>query len=554
MEGILLMMPAQREPLVTGSSPDLPRQRQLVAVLRSAERYPYAVRGVGMKETHISWVLLAGRYAYKIKKALDLGFLDFSTLETRRFYCAEELRLNRRLAPRLYLDVVAIGGNPEAPVLGGEPAIEYAVRMRRFAQSRLMDRMLTLGHVTPEHMDQLAATIAQFHTDLPPAPPDSPYCAPDAVQAPVRQNFAQLLPLLSLPEDLTMLESVRQASMLEFYAYAPLFRQRAMDGCVRECHGDLHLGNIVLLDDTPTPFDGIEFSTSLRWIDVINEAAFPVMDLLQRGQPQLAWRFLNTYLEATGDYAGVGVLRFYLAYRAVVRAKVVAIRAHQPDVPQKGVKQAWATCRSHLALAYDCLLRRRPALIITHGLPCCGKTTFAQIVLERLGAIRIRSDVERKRLFNLAPLADSRSQAGVDIYSEEATNRTYAHLHELARNLIAAGFPVIVDAAFLRHAERKYFRALAKEMSVPFVIASLQADKTVLVKRLAERRSRGNDASEADYSVLQILQAAQEPLREEELARTVHFVNEGDVDTLRSSIEADSLLEAYLSYGQADGG
>lgn len=545
------MMPTKREPLVTGSSPDLPRQRQLVAALHSAERYPHAVSGVQMKETHISWVLLAGRYAYKIKKALDLDFLDFSTLEARRFYCAEELRLNRRLAPRLYLDVVAISGSYKAPILGGDLAIEYAVRMRRFAQSRLMDSMLTRGRVTPEHIDKLAATVAQFHTGLPPTPPDSPYCAPDAPQVPARQNFAQLLSLLSVADDLAILESVRQASAREFEAHAPLFRQRMMDGCVRECHGDLHLGNIVLLNDMPTPFDGIEFSASLRWIDVINEAAFPVMDLLQRGQPQLAWRFLNTYLEATGDYAGVGVLRFYLSYRAVVRAKVAAIRASQPDALQKEVKQAWATCRSHLALAHDCLLRRRPALIITHGLPGCGKSTFAQIVLERLGAIRIRSDVERKRLFKLAPLADSHAQTGLDIYSEEATHRTYERLHQLARNLIAVGFPVIVDAAFLRHDEREYFRALAQEMAVPFVIASLEVDTAILVQRLALRRSRGNDASEADYSVLQALQAAQEPLRDEELACTVHFVNEGDVDTLRSSIEADSLLETYL-YGQPE--
>ncbi len=543
------MMLAQREPLVAGSSPDLPRQRQLVAALRSPERYPHAVRGVRLEETHISWVLLAGRYAYKIKKAIDLGFLDFSTLEARRFYCIEELRLNRRLAPSLYLDVVAIGGSPQQPVPGGEPAIEYAVRMRRFAQSRLMDRMLTRGRVKAKHIDQLAATIAQFHTGLSPAPPDAPYCAPDAVQAPVRQNFAQLLPLLSAADDLAMLESLRQACAHEFAAHAPLFQQRAMAGCVRECHGDLHLGNIVLLDDMPVPFDGIEFNAALRWIDVISEVAFLVMDLLQRGQPQLAWRFLNAYLETTGDYAGVGVLRFYLTYRAVVRAKVTAIRANQPDAARKEVKQARIACHIYLALAHDCLLRRRPALIITHGLPGCGKTTFAQIVLERLGAIRIRSDVERKRLFNLAPLADSHTQSDVDIYSAEATCRVYARLHELARNLIAAGFPVIVDAAFLRHAERAHFRALAQEMAVPFVIASLRVDTALLVERLAQRRSRVNDASEADYSVLQTLQTAQEPLREDELASTVHFVNDGDADSLRAGIESNLLLEdRYIDF------
>jgi aminoglycoside phosphotransferase family enzyme/predicted kinase len=529
-------------------SPDLLRQQQLVNALR-ARGSPIinskAPRNPKVEETHISWVLLTGHDAYKIKKAVDLGFLDFSTLEARHFYCTEELRLNRRLAPGLYLDVVAIGGSPEQPVLGGEPAIEYAVHMRRFAQASMMNRMQERGRITPAHIDQLAAVIANFHTTLPPAAADSPFCATAAIQTAAMQNFEQLPQLLSAPNDLAMLEEVRQASALEFAACEPLFRQRAAAGCVRECHGDLHLGNIVLLDDMPTPFDGIEFSTALRWIDVISEISFTVMDLLQRGQPQLAWRLLNDYLENTGDYPGVGVLRFYLAYRAMVRAKIAAIRASQRGVAK--AKQELKSCRSYLGLAHDCLTHRRPALIITHGLPGCGKSTFAQIALERLGAIRIRSDVERKRLFGLAALADSNSQIDADIYSEDATRRTYARLHELARSLIAAGFPVIVDAAFLRHAERESFRALAREMAAPFVIASLQTDVAVLAERLSQRSSRGNDASEADIAVLQKLQVAQEPLRDQERVAAVTFINNGDVDALRSADEAWKMLDACLA-------
>jgi uncharacterized protein len=466
-------------------------------------------------------------------------------LEARRFYCTEELRLNRRLAPGLYLDVVAIGGRPEQPVLGEEPAIEYAVQMRRFAQSSLMDRMLAHGLITPAHIDKLAAVIADFHTALPPASADSPYCALPAIQEAVLHNFEAVPQLLTAPKDLAMLEAVREASALEFSACEPLFRQRAAAGCVRECHGDLHLGNIVLLDEIPTPFDCIEFSAALRWIDVISEISFTVMDLLRRGRPQLAWRLLNAYLEHTGDYSGVGVLRFYLAYRAMVRAKIAAIRAGQRGVAK--ARQELKTCRSYLGLAHDCLTHHRPALIITHGLPGCGKSTFAQIALERLGAIRIRSDVERKRLFGITALADSNSQIDAGIYSEDATRRTYARLHELARGLSAAGFPVIVDAAFLRHAERKIFRALAKKMGVPFVIASVQTDAAVLALRLVQRSSRGNDASEAGISVMQKLQLAQEPLRDEEKDVSVTFINNGDVDALRSADEAWKSLDAQLA-------
>ena len=242
-------------------SPDLLHQQQLVDALCARGYFPLRSR---MEETHISWVLLAGCDAYKIKKALNLGFLDFSTLEARHFYCTEELRLNRRLAPDLYLDVVAIGGSPEQPVLVGEPAIEYAVHMRRFPRSAMMDRLLADGHITTAHIDKLAATIACFHAALPPVAEDSPFGSMTAIQDAALQNFALLPPLLGTPDDLAMLEAVRQASTLELAACEPLFRQRAAAGCIRECHGDLHLGNIVLLDDTPVPFDGIEFNAALR--------------------------------------------------------------------------------------------------------------------------------------------------------------------------------------------------------------------------------------------------------------------------------------------------
>jgi len=516
-------------------------QQRLVDSLCVRGYFPNQPR---VEETHISWVLLTGHDAYKIKKAVDLGFLDFSTLEMRHFFCTEELRLNRRLAPALYLDVIAIGGSNDEPVMGGQPVIEYAVHMRRFAESAMMNRMLARRLITPAHIDKLAAVIADFHSVLPPAAADSPFCATVGIEQAALKNFAPVLELLTEPGDLAMLDSVRQASIREFSACERLFRQRAAAGCVRECHGDLHLGNIVLLDEVPTPFDCIEFSAALRWIDVISEIGFTMMDLLRRGHPQLAWRFLNAYLEITGDFSGVGVLRFYLGYRAMVRAKIAAIRAGQRGAR---LKNELKSCRSYLRLAHNCLTQRHPALIITHGLPGCGKSTVAQIALERLGAIRIRSDVERKRLFGLAPLADSRSRIGADIYSEDATRRTYARLHELARIVIAAGFPVIVDAAFMLHAEREIFRSLAQELNVPFVIASVQTGASLLAERLAQRSSRGNDASEADVSVMQKMQEVQEPLLAKERTAAVTFVNNGDIDALQSADTAWEMLDERLA-------
>jgi len=238
------------------------------------------------------------------------------------------------------------------------------------------------------------------------------------------------------------------------------------------------------------------------------------------------------------------VLRFYLAYRAMVRAKIAAIRASQRGAAK--ARQDLKSCRSYLVLAHGCLTRLRPALIITQGLPGCGKSTFAQIALERLGAIRIRSDVERKRLFGLTALANSKARISADIYSEDATRRTYARLNELVRGLIAAGFSVIVDAAFVLHAEREAFRALAQEMAAPFVIASMQTDAALLAERLALRSRRGNDPSEADLDVMKKVQVVQEPLRAQERASVVTFINNGDVDALRAADEAWKMLDALL--------
>ena len=515
-------------------------QQRLIAALREPRRYPHAARSVEVIETHISWVLLAGSYAYKIKKAVELGFLDYSTLPLRRACCEEEIRLNRRTAPDLYLDTVAIGGSAEIPQFGVQPAIEYAVRMRRFASADLMDKSLQRGRIAPRHIDDLAAAIARFHAAIPAAAAGAGFGTPASIRAAAMQNFEQLRVLLGDDADPDGIAALEAATEAEFVECRATFEARAQQGFVRECHGDLHLGNIVLIGDRPTPFDCIEFNPGLRWIDVMDEIAFPVMDLLHRNRDELAWRLLNAYLEVGGDYGGVAVLRFYLAYRAAVRAKVSAIRAAQSGVSRPARVAALAACRSYLALARQCLGRYRPALIVTHGLPGSGKTTFSQLALQQLGAIRIRSDVERKRLFGLASLESSRG----DIYSAEATQRTYARLHELAQGILLAGLPVIVDAAFLRREEREAFRLLAQDLSVPFAIASLQASDTVLRERVRQRR---NDASEADVAVLHLLQAGQQPLTRSELACTAHFTTEEAPDSetnARAWERFDGLLAA----------
>jgi hypothetical protein len=494
---------------------------RLIAALRDPARYPHAVGRVELLQTHISCILLAGDYAYKIKKPVSLGFLDFGTLAARRRYCEEELRLNRRTAPALYLDVLAIGGSAAAPVLGGGAAIEYALRMRRFGQDALLDRMARRGALAPRHIDALALGLAAFHARIERAGAGAEYGSPQRILAPALQNFEQMLPLAAAKADSALLARLRDWSAREYAALAAAFAARKRDGWVRECHGDLHLGNIALLGGVPTPFDGIEFNPDFRWIDVMNEIAFLVMDLLDHGLPRLAFRFLNAYLECTGDYAGVRVLRFYLVYRALVRAKVSGMRAHQAGTAARESRAAQREYRRQLRLAERLATPAHAALVIMHGLSGSGKTTIAQELAEALGALRLRSDVERKRLHGLGAQARSGSAPDAGLYAPEASRRTYARLAELARALLAAGYPVIVDAAFLKREQRERFAALARAAGARFLIASCAAAPATLRARLAAREREARDASEAGLAVLERQFAAAEPLAPEEAAHAL---------------------------------
>ncbi|MDX1594699.1 MAG: phosphotransferase, partial [Gammaproteobacteria bacterium] len=305
-------------------------QPGLIQALQDASRFDHPVERFEVLETHVSWVLLTGPYAYKIKKPVDLGFLDFSTLAARRHFCEEELRLNRRLAPRLYRDLVALTGSPDDPRLGGpgEP-FEFAVRMVQFPQEALLDRVLTRGALTGRHVDALARMIAAFHAVAAVAGDDRPHGEPDLVFHPVRENFVQIDPLLDEPVERARLERLRDWSIQRYHASRGLLVERKAGGFVRECHGDLHLGNLLLDGEGVTAFDCLEFSPALRWIDVQSDLAFLLMDLVEHQANPFAHRLLDGYLAESGDYGGLALQPFYQVYRALVRAKVAAIRGAQ---------------------------------------------------------------------------------------------------------------------------------------------------------------------------------------------------------------------------------
>ena len=489
----------------------------LITALQEPAAYPHAVESVRLVETHISWVLLAGDYAYKIKKPVDFGFLDFSSLAQRRHYCEEELRLNRRFAPQLYLAVVPIGGRIDAPVVdgGGEP-LEYAVKMREFPQDAQLDRVLARGELRRTHIGALAEHLADVHRRAAVAAADSSYGTAENVWQPMSQNFAQIRPRLRSRAALELLDRAERWSEERYAALHELLTQRRRDGYIRECHGDAHLGNIVLLDDRPVLFDCIEFNPNLRWIDVISEIAFLTMDLHDRGRDDLAHRALNDYLQASGDYAGLHLLRFYQVYRALVRAKVACLRCAQSDGDERARTELLQRALAYLRLALRFTEGAPTPLMITHGLSGSGKTTVTDTVLESQGALRLRSDVERKRLFGLA--ADARTLSALDsgLYSADASTRTYQHLATLAEMVIGAGFPALIDATFLKRVQRDVFRALAERLHVPFVILDCSAPASLLRERVTTRAAEARDASEATIAVLERQLQQCEPVSEEE--------------------------------------
>ena len=485
----------------------------LLNALQDPALYDHPVSDFTLMETHISWVLLTGEFVYKIKKPVNFGFLDYSTLEQRAHYCAEELRLNQRLAPDLYLDVIAVHGSEAAPNLAGDgPIIEYMVKTRQFRQQDLLGNLQQAGGLTPAHIDSLAATLADFHQRIAPAAQDAPWGEPEQVHAPVAQNFEQIRPLLSEARDLAQLEQLEHWAHTTFQRLIPQLAQRKADGLIRECHGDIYLDNVTLIDGQVTLFDCIEFNDAFRWIDIMSDVAFMAMDLEDRGLPELSRRFVNAWLEHTGDYSGLAVLNYYKAYRAMVRAKVALLRLGQPDVSPQEREQVLARYHGYTALAESYTDIPRRLGLLTHGVSGSGKSTLSSQLVSRLGVIRVRSDVERKRLFQQS--GDAAGQTA--LYGPDMTHRTYTHLQALTTQILAAGYSVIVDATHLRREQRQMIRQAIEMQGAPCLILHCQAPLDTIEIWLNERQRKGADPSDADIHVVRSQLEQLEPLDEQE--------------------------------------
>lgn len=520
--------------------------------LKNSETYPHPVSEIRMTETHISWVALTGEWAYKLKKPVDFGFVDFSTLELRRAACHEEIRLNRRTAPELYDEVVTLTEERSGPRFAGSgPVLEYAVRMRQFAQEDMLDQCLARGQLTELIIDTLADEVADLHRQAAVASIPSPFGQPDAIHAAVQACLDHLLKSTLSDSLRTQFERLNEWTNAEWIRLHETFVERKRQGRVRECHGDLHLGNLVLYRGRPTLFDCLEFNPDLRWIDVISDVAFLVMDLFDRGAAPLAWRVLNEWLQQTGDYDGLCVLKYYMAYRALVRAKVAAIRLNQPDLTSGDVQHQQQLLLGYGALASRLTRPGQPALLIMHGVSGSGKSFIAGQLAASLGAIRIRSDVERKRLFGVWPPTETSLAVPPELYSPETTLRTYARLRTLTRAIVGAGDSVIVDATFLKSSDRLSFVALANELGIPIVIVVCDAPEAVLQERVQSRLSHRQDPSDADITVLKQQLASREPLVAAEAAISVSVSTaETNVESILPAIRTRIQQASCPSVGQ----
>jgi aminoglycoside phosphotransferase family enzyme/predicted kinase len=486
----------------------LARQAMLVAALLSRLRAGGAP--TDLYETHISWVLVQGPDAWKIKKALRLDFLDFSTLALRRHWCEEEVRLNAALAPGLYLGTVAVTGTPAEPQLGGEgEPIEAAVHMRAFPPQALWSERIALGLLGQGDVDELAALLAGFHFRARRAPPGSPWGTAPAIASAGERNMDELAALVgkaALSADLAGLRTWRAA---EARRLATCFDERKRIGAVRQCHGDLHCDNLLTFEGRVMAFDCIEFDESLRWLDVMHDLAFALMDLRRRGQAGLAARLLNSYLEHSGDYEGLAVMRYYMTECALVRAKIAVLRQHDDAGTQDGAIEDQAS--SYIATAWQTARPLKPALVVMHGLSGSGKSTVARRLVELFGAVQVRSDVERRRTPGVNPAQ----------YDRHTSNAVYKRLRAVAGNIIAAGFPALIDAANLRQSERDACRRLAKVLGIPWMIVDVRASLQTMRERIEHRRADGTDPSDADLAVLEMQRRQAEQLTAQELARTV---------------------------------
>jgi uncharacterized protein len=491
----------------------------VVAAMVRPEFYPHPAPAVDLVQSHISYVLLAGDHVYKVKKSVRFSFLDFSTLERRRHYCHEEVRLNRRLAPNLYRGVVAICRDGSRFRLGPEDdaaAVEYAVHMRRLPAGCSLDVLLTRRQVTPEMIDRVAARLAAFHRDADAGPAVTANGAPAAVRRVLDDNYVNARRFRDVTVAAADDDAIQAFATAFLRDHDAVFRRRQAEHRIRECHGDLHTEHICFTDDLEI-FDCIEFNPLFRYCDVASEIAFLAMDLDYHDEAALAARVVARYAHDAQDAELPWLVPFYQCYRAYVRGKVDSLKSAEEEVPAAERQAAHDSARRHFNLSYRYTWAYTRALVVVCGLSGTGKTVLAEALHARTGFVHINSDLMRKHLAGVLPLARPEPVAyDVGLYSPEMSARTYQAMLDDAAAHLAAGRGVVLDGTFQLRVGRDSARAIAAAAGVPFLVVECQCEEAEVARRLAERARRGDSPSDADWAVYREQRRRFEPFAPEE--------------------------------------
>ena len=489
---------------------------RLIESMLQKDFYPHTPKTLELAQTHISYVFIAGDYVYKIKKPVNFGFLDFTTLEKRKFYCEEELRLNRRLAPSIYLDVIPISEDDHGRLTPGTAGkvVEYAVYMKKLPLDRMLKVLLAEGRADAQTLDLVAAKIAAFHQSAQTGGSIDEMGSIQTIRHNQDENFMQTEKYRNITIADFQYRFIRNYVDQFLETRKSLLEKRVLDHKIRECHGDLHLEHICIAEDIII-FDCIEFNARFRCGDVAAEVGFLTMDLDYNGYSKQAEDFTTSYLKYSGDADLQSLLNFYRCYYAYVRGKVISFRLDQKEIPAGERQEIQKTASRYFDLAYTYAARlEKPVMILTAGMIGSGKSYQARHLAARLGAEVIRTDVIRKEMLEINPAEKHLESFGEGIYSQEISRRTYDQALAMAEAIILLGKPVIIDASFWSRTDRTLAIDLARKLGIPAYVIECTCPDEVVKTRLEKRKQEANNPSDGRWEILQEQKKHYEPVDE----------------------------------------
>lgn len=510
--------------------------RSVLKSLLKPDAYPELTTGVELVQTHVSYIFLTDQYAYKIKKPVDFGFLNFSTIDRRRFYCNEEVRLNRRLCPDMYLGVVELRETGSgAAFIGSGAVLDYAVKMKRLPADRMLDKLIDFGKINTDTMRSIARTIAEFHRTAVTTPAIAEFGRLDRILYNWQENFDQMIPFESSTLPTAERECIESWVTGFCEEHGDLFQKRVDEGFIRECDGDIHLENICLDEDgTIQIFDCIEFNDRFRYCDTAADLAFLLMDLDYHGRHDLTINVIADYIAASGDSGATGMIDFYKIYRAYVRGKVESYRMNDIGISSEEQIAARNRARQYFRLVRGYIERRKlkKTLFITCGLMGTGKSTLAEQLAFELGIVHLSSDVIRKQVAGADADELEKAPFNEGNYSLQSRHIVYTELLSRADRILAAGGSVVVDACFPLASERARCAERARHNGAAFVILDLECSRAEISRRLVDRENRGSSVSDGRLDLL----ASQEDSFEQPVE------GEGTLIRLNSSVSPVTMM------------